>query len=282
MKLFATCVCVALLSAAFALQPTDEPKFEVASVKASDPNPSSPMFIGMSADRAMVRYTNITLRDCVCGAYRVRDFQVTGPGWMTSARFEISAKLPSGVSTDLIPEMLRALLVERFKLEVRHEMKEHNVYALIAANGGARLKPAAGLKKDDGTPMALGPDGKPRSLMQYGFAPGGLNIKAPSASIASLVWLMSRFTARPVVDMTGLEGQYEFDLTFAPDAVDWSATGLRPPDSSQTAAEPGQTAVEPAPSLFDAVKKYGLRLEARKSPIDMLVITHLEKMPTEN
>jgi uncharacterized protein (TIGR03435 family) len=56
---------------------------------------------------------------------------------MTSARFEISAKLPSGASTDLIPEMLRALLVERFKLEVRHEMKEHNVYALIAANGDA-------------------------------------------------------------------------------------------------------------------------------------------------
>jgi uncharacterized protein (TIGR03435 family) len=111
--------------------------------------------------------------------------------------------------------------------------------------------------------------------MQYGFAPGGLSIKAPSATIASLVWLISRFTARPVVDMTGIEGQYEFDLTFAPDAVDWSATGLREPDSAQTA-------VEPAPSVFDAVKKYGLRLEARKSPIEMLVITHLERLVRRN
>jgi uncharacterized protein (TIGR03435 family) len=266
---------MALLGHAFAQQPTDEPKFEVASVKASDPNPSSPMFIGMSADGAMVKYTNITLRDCICGAYRVRDFQITGPGWMTSARFEISAKLPSGASTNLIPEMLRALLMERFKLQVRREMKEQNVYALTAANGGAKLKPAAAVKEDAKSPMALGPDGKPRPPMQYGFAPGGMFIRAQSATIASLVWLMSRFTARPVVDMTGVEGQYEFDLTFAPDAADWSATGLRPPDGAQMAAEP-------APSVFEAAKKYGLRLEARKAPIEMLVITHLEKMPTEN
>jgi uncharacterized protein (TIGR03435 family) len=276
MRSFAVYMCMASLSFAFAQQATDGPKFEVASVKASDPNPSSPMFMGMSADRAIVKYTNVTLRDCICGAYKVRDFQITGPGWMTSARFEISAKLPSGASTDLIPEMLQALLADRFKLEVRREMKEQNVYALVAANGGARLKPAAGVKEEDGKlPMALGPDGKPRLPMQYGFAPGGMFIRAPFATIASLVWLMSRFTARPVVDMTGIEGQYEFDLTFSPDAVDWSAIGLREPNSAQTA-------VEPAPSVFDAVKKYGLRLEARKAPIEMLVITHLERMPTEN
>jgi uncharacterized protein (TIGR03435 family) len=276
MKPFAICLYMALLSLAFAQRPTDEPRFEVASVKVSDPNPSSPMFIGMSADGAIVRYTNITLRDCICGAYRVRDFQITGPGWITSARFEISAKLPSGASRDSIPEMLQALLAERFKLEVRHEKKEQNVYALlVAANGGAKLKPAAGLKEGDQSPLALGPDGKPRPTMGFGLVAGGLFIKAPSATLPSLVWLMSRFTARPVVDMTGIEGQYEFELTFAPDAVDWSATGLRQPDGTQTAAEP-------AASVFDAVKKYGLRLEARKAPIEMIVITHLEKTPTEN
>jgi uncharacterized protein (TIGR03435 family) len=273
MKASTICVGMALLCAAFAQRPTDAPKFEVASIKASDPNPSSPMFIGMSADHAMVKYTNITLRDCICGAYRVRDFQITGPGWITSARFEINAKLPSGASTDLIPEMLQALLASRFNLEVRREMKEQNVYALIAAEGGARLKPAAGVDAD--SPMALGPDGKPRPPMQYGFAPGGMFIKTPSASIASLVWLISRFTARPVVNMTGIEGQYSFDLTFAPDAVDWSATGLREADDATMTAEP-------AASVFDAVKKFGLRLEPRKLPIEMLVITHIEKMPTEN
>ena len=93
------------------------------------------MFIGMSADGAMVKYTNITLRDCIRGAYRVREFQVVGPGWMTSARFEMSANLQPGASEDQIPAMLRALLAERLKLEVRREMKEQSVYALVVANG---------------------------------------------------------------------------------------------------------------------------------------------------
>ncbi len=275
MRPFATCACLASLGLAFAQPAPDGPRFEVASIKATDPNPSNPMFIGMSADGAMVKYTNITLRDCIRGAYRVRDFQIVGPNWMTSARFEIDAKLPAGASPDQIPEMLQALLVERFKLEIRREMKVHNVYALVVGNGGAKLKPAQA-KTDGNSPKALGPDGKPRDLMMYGFPPGGVGITAPSASLASLVGLMSRFTARPVVDMTGITGQYEFKLIFAPETITTPLTGPGPrPDSAAVS-------VEPAQSVFDAVKQYGLRLEARKAPIEILTITHLEKTPTEN
>lgn len=262
-------------SLAIAQQAPDAPRFEVASIKPSDPNPSSPLFIGMSADGAMVKYTNITLRDCIRGAYRARDFQIVGPDWMTKARYEIIAKLPPGASADQIPEMLRALLVERFKLDIRHEMKAQNVYALLVGSGGAKLK-ASEKKTDANLPKALGPDGKPRDAMMFGRAPGGLTITAPSASLASLVGLMSRFTARPVVDMTGIEGQYEFQFTFAPETNANPFTG--PPPISDGA----QTPAEPAPSLSDAVKQYGLRLEARKAPIEMLIVTHLEKTPTEN
>ena len=264
-----------VLQAAFAQHPVDTPRFEVASIKPSDPNPENPMFIGMSADGAMVKYTNITLRDCIRGAYRVRDFQIVGPDWMTKSRFEISAKLPGSASTDQIPEMLQALLVERFKLEIRRDSKEQNVYAVLVGNGGAKLKPAE-IDGDNKSPKALGPDGKPRGLMMFGLAPGGgVSITAPSASVATLVGLMSRFTARPVVDMTGIEGQYEFHLTFAAEATADLPKGPPPgPDSTIPA--------EPAPSVFDAVKQYGLRLEARKAPIEMLVVTHLEKAPTEN
>jgi uncharacterized protein (TIGR03435 family) len=273
MRLFA--ICFACLGLAFAQQASDSPRFEVATIKATDPNPANPMFIGMSADGAMVKYTNITLRDCIRGAYRVRDFQIIGPNWMTSARFEINAKLPAGASQEQIPERLQVLLAERFKLEIRREMKEHNVYALVVGNGGAKLKPAEA-KTDGNSPKALGPDGKPRDLMMYGFPPGGVGITAPSASVASLVGLMSRFTARPVVDMTGIAGQYEFKLIFAPETITTPPMGAGPrPDS---AAAP----VEPAQSVFDAVKQYGLRLEARRAPIEMLTITHLEKTPTEN
>ena len=264
-----------VFSAAFAQQRVDQPRFEVASIKPSDPNPDNPMFIGMSADGAMVKYTNITLRDCVRGAYRVRDFQIVGPDWMTKARFEISAKLPAGAATDQIPEMLQTLLAERFKLEIRRDSKEQNVYALMVGNGGAKLKPAE-IKGDNKSPKALGPDGKPRDLIMYGFAPGGgVTITAPSASVASVAWLMSRFTARPVADMTGIEGQYEFKLSFA------AETNINLPTGPPPGLEPAPSA-EPAQSVFDAVKQYGLRLEARKAPVEMLVVTHLEKEPTEN
>jgi uncharacterized protein (TIGR03435 family) len=84
---------------------------------------------------------------------------------------------------------------------------------------------------------------------------------------------MSRFTGRPVVDMTGIKGEYEFQMTFA-------AEGDQGPHTPP--ADDAATPVEPAPSVFDAVKQYGLRLEARKAPIEMLIITHLEKTPTEN
>lgn len=275
MKPFAICACLASLGLALAQRVPDEPRFEVASIRASDPNPSNPVFIGMSADRAMVKYTNITLRDCIRGAYRVREFQIVGPGWMTSARFEISAKLPPGASEDQIPEMLRALLAERFKLEVRREMKEQSVYALVVGNGGAKLKPAE-RKSDNNSLKALGPDGKPRDLMTFATPPGGVVITAPSASLASLVGLMSRFTARPVVDMTGIEGLYDFKLIFAPEINDNSIAGGVPgPDGAATSVEPVQ-------SVFDAVKQYRLRLEARKAPVEMLTVTHLEKTPTEN
>jgi uncharacterized protein (TIGR03435 family) len=264
-------VTAAVLPVAFAQRGADAPRFEVASIRASDPNPDNPMFIGMSADGAMVKYTNITLRDCLRGAYRARDFQIVGPDWMTHARFEISAKLPAGSSADQIPEMLQALLAERFKLEVRREMKEQNVYVLLVGTGGAKLKPAE-IKASDTSPKALGPDGKPRPMMMYTPPRGGrVSITAPFATIESLVGLMSRFTARPVVDMTGIEGTYEFRLTFA------AETDIGPPR-----LDGAPTPTEPVVSVFDAVKQYGLRLEARKAPIAMVIVTHLEKTPTEN
>jgi uncharacterized protein (TIGR03435 family) len=263
-------VYLASLGLVFA-QPPDSSRFEVASIKPSDPNPDNTMFIGMSADGAMVNYTNITLLDCIRGAFRVRDFQITGPDWITKSRFTISAKLPPGSSSDQIPEMLQALLADRFKLEIRREMKEQNVYVLSVGISGARLKPSEA-KPDGNAPKALGEDGKPRASMMFGVQPGGILITAPSASLASLVGLMSRFTARPVVDMTGVQGLYDFKLLFAPE-INNSPLAVPPvPDGT----------IDSTPSLFDAVKQYGLRLEARKAPIEMIVITHLEKTPAAN
>src|SRR5437879_4703574 len=123
---------------AVAQNTTDKPAFEVASVKPSDPNPSSPLWTGMTADPGMVRYTNITVRTCIRAAYGVRDFQIEGPSWLDGARFEITARLPPRASVDQIPEMLQALLVERFKLTLRRDSKEQSVYALMIGQGGPK------------------------------------------------------------------------------------------------------------------------------------------------
>ena len=262
------------LSAVFGQQAADKPSFEVASIKPADPNPTSPMFTSMRADSGRVEYANITLKDCIRAAYRVRDFQIQGPDWISNARFEIIAKLPAGASKEQIPEMLQGLLEERFKLVLQHDMKEHAVYALVAGPAGPKLKPAQA-REDNDRFTAVGPDGKPRAGIMISFQASGVRVFTPSNSLASFVEVMSRFTERPVVDLTGMKGLYDLDLTFAPETT----RGLPP---SMAAEHPVQTSSEPVVSVFDAVKQYGLRLDRRKAPMELLIVTHAERTPTEN
>src|SRR4051812_37505677 len=102
-----TCVLLACSGVAFAQKPPAKPAFEVATVRPADPNPANSILVGMSADPSIVRYRNLTLRDAIRGAYRVRDFQIVGPDWMSTARFEVDATLPPGASSDQIPEMFQ-------------------------------------------------------------------------------------------------------------------------------------------------------------------------------
>ena len=268
MRFLIICACVASLGSA--QNPPEKPSFEVASIKPSDPNPQNPIWIGMSADGAQLNFSNITLKDCIRAAFRVRDFQITGPDWITNLRFEIKAKLPSGATMDQISAMLQTLLEQRFKLEVRHDSKEQLVYVLTVGPGGAKLKPAD-MSGVNPSQMALGTDGKPRAGMVYGFNPQGVFLNAPAANMGAFAELMSRFTERPVVDKTGIEGLYDFKLTFAPETMQGAFLSGGIPAFS-----------DPGPSLFDAVKDLGLKLEARKEPIEMIAVTHVNRAPTEN
>jgi uncharacterized protein (TIGR03435 family) len=268
-----------LISSSLARQTITTPAFEVASIKPSDPNPDNPMWIGMRADPGTVQYTNITLKDCIRAAYRVRDFQIQGPPWIGEARFEITAKLPSGAPLDQIPEMLQSLLLERFKLTLRRDSKEQSVYALLAGAGAPQLKPAE-TSPDAEAPTAVGPDGQPRPPMMFGRAESGVRLMAKSTTLASFVELMSRFTSRPVVDLTGIKGRFDIELTFAPEITPAVLAANRPiPETSNT---PSDTPSDPAPSIFDAVKRLGLRLESRKAPMELLTVTNIERMPTPN
>jgi len=274
MKSLILCACLASCVYGFTPQPTDKPAFEVASVKPSDPNPANRIFIGMNADTGTVHYTNITLKDCIRAAWRVRDFQILGPDWINTARFEIIAKLPAGASMEQIPEMMQRLLAERFGLILQHGTREQSVYALTVGKNGPNLMPAA-VKADDQPETALGPDGKPRQAIMIGFPTSGVVIHAPAAGLAAVAETISRFTERPVVDMTGLEGQYQFELNFEPETMGGMADPRVGPDGTKAT-------MDPAPPLSQAVQQYGLKLEPRKAPIETLTITHVERTPTEN
>jgi len=159
-------VCLAL-AATMALAQTN-PTFEVASVKPAAPIDMMKMAaavrsgemprIGPRVDKARAEYTYMALRDLIVLAYKVKPYQITGPDWIASQRFDIVAKLPDGASKDDIPKMLQALLEERFKLAVRRESKELPVLALVVGKGGPKMKESAEAPKpiDDSVPLAPG------------------------------------------------------------------------------------------------------------------------------
>ena len=106
----------------------------------------------------------------------------------------------------------------------------------------------------------------------------GAHVKAASASLSMLGEMLSRFSELPVVDMSGIEGNYEFDLVMSPETM----RGMRAMGAGGHApAEEGASTEGPG-TIHEAVQKYGLKLERRKAPMEMIVVDHVEKLPTEN
>jgi len=279
-------LCIPVLGvAALAQQPAGKLEFEVASIKPAAPMPMGQMRVMMNADGGMLRYSNVSLKDCIRVAYRVKDFQVEGPDWIGNTRFDITAKFPEGATQDQLPEMLQALLADRFKLTLHRDTKEHAIYALVVGKGGPKLKPAEVTTPDappDGPPPAPGRGPMPRGAMMMMMDPSGMHLKASSATLPNVAEAISRFTERPVVDETGIKGQYDFDLVFSPETMHGMHGMKGGPMPPPPGADHPETAAEPAASIFDAVQQYGLKLEPRKAPLEILTVDHIEKTPTEN
>ena len=135
---------LATLSAGCLLaQASSDLKFEVASIKPSPPSGYDRVTIGLHLDGAQVRIVALPMRDYIARAYRVNLFRVSGPDWITSERFDLNAKLPAGATSDQIPEMLQALLAERFQMKLHHEKKELPVYALSLGKPPLKVQESA-------------------------------------------------------------------------------------------------------------------------------------------
>jgi uncharacterized protein (TIGR03435 family) len=254
-------------------------RFEVASVK---PNPSTSGRFTMSggpgtSDPGRISYTNIMLRRVLLNAYEVKNYQISGPDWLDTLRFDITAKLPDSATKDQFQSMLRNLLEARFQMTVHREAKELPIYALLVAKGGPKIRATAEDAASGGEPpedqlatirTGEGKDGFPAlSLQAPGLVietrNGRARVTAKEVSMTKFAELLSGQVGRPVVDMTGLAVNYSFVVYFTPEGPD-SADGSEP-------------------SIFAGLQEQlGLRLEARKGPVELLVIDHAEKVPTEN
>lgn len=177
-------------------------------------------------------------------AFGVDFNQISGePGWLNSQLYDIIAKAEGngGLTREQLQPRLRQLLEQRFHLITHRENEDLSGYGLVVAKGGPKLQ------ANKGAPQLsyIHPD----------------RLLAQNVSVQTFAAMLARPTGRPVVNNTGIEGMYDFDLRFAP---------MEANDSS-------------LPSLFTALEEqFGLRLQSQKVPVNMLVIDHVDKTPTEN
>lgn len=274
------------------------PSFEVASVKRSEPiTPelvqSGRLQIGVSIDARNVRLNKMSLFDMTMLAYQVKAHQVVAPSWTTTERYDIQAKLPEGASRGQVPAMLQALLAERLGMKIHKETREFNVLALVEAKGGHKLKPSApedpaAPKPEPSAPIrggiAVGPGGVQTRSGPGGdsrITPGpngGEHVETKKMTMRSLGEFLNRFCDRPVVDMTGVSGLYdaEFDISGEELANAARAHGAVIARRSDQPSDPTGA------SLKASLEKLGLRLEGRKTPLEVIVVDAAQKVPTEN
>jgi uncharacterized protein (TIGR03435 family) len=228
---------------------------------------------------------------------------LNAPGWVNSDRFDIVAKADANMTPDQFPELLKSLLVERFKLAAHTESREFQVFALVLARSdgklGPGLRPASAecaamiAARGRGVPppgaggpggpggqggLARGPiappqPGEPMPCGMMRMGPGSL--AAGGAPLAQLATSLTPWVNRIVMDKTGLTGPYEVDLQWTPEQLP-GGRGDLPPGVQLPPIDPN------GPSIFTAVQEQlGLKLDSTKAPVDVLVIDHVEQ-PTED
>ena len=242
--------------------------FEVASIKPSAPITSKEgkMRVGMTVSGSRVEINFTSLAELVRIAYRVKSYQVAGADWTVSDHFDVLAKMPESATQEHMPEMMQAMLSERFKLTLHRESKEHAVYALLVGKNGLKLQEA-----EPGPDPPASSDGKNR---------GAVHIDR-KMTLADFADFLGRFVDRPVVDLTDLKGIYQIALDIPIEEL-IKVKGAADALEAAPRAGPDSASDPTSSSMFAAIQRFGLRLEQRKAPMEVLVIEHAEKIPTAN
>jgi uncharacterized protein (TIGR03435 family) len=242
--------------------------------------------------RNQITYRHFTLRKILLRAYDVKDWQIAGPSSIDTDVYDVDATAAPGTTQEVFQVMLRNLLVERFQLELHLGSGDvFSGYDLVVANGGPKLKESLG--SEASIPARPLPPPNPANNC---VPPGGnscqstrtiLPLPPAVTSTADLARVLSDFLGVPVADAAGLTKRYEIDLTqFIPDAffrgreiLFWSGAVLLP---NGAIAFPKRSPQQPplSAALSKGLEQLGLRLEEKKTPMDLLVVDHEEFVPT--
>jgi uncharacterized protein (TIGR03435 family) len=258
-------------------QATPPRMFEVASVKRVPPQAAGGGLRGGpgTSDPGQITYTAATLTSVLLAAYGVHQlFQISGPEWLNTERYDVTARIPEGATREQFKLMLQNLLADRFHLALHHETKDFQAYELLLDKSGSKLKESvedSGTPREPSSPAFRQISPQARSAVLAGMTLSGSNQVLMAGRTRSTEWLAEGLGTQlgiPVVDKTGLTGKYDYYLEFAPPRRPPGA----PPDDNN-----------PLPSIFNAVQEQlGLKLDEKKLPFDVLVIDRVEKIPAEN
>lgn len=229
-------------------------EFEVVSIRPSKRESNGSL---SNSDPLQFTAKNNTLKRLIMRAYGVNEYQVTGADWINNERFDVAAKYPEALPKDphqaalKLQAMLQKMLQDRFKLAIHHEQKTFPVYGLNVAKSGIKFKPA------------LNCDSHNWKSDKAHYQATCISMDTFAAFLAGRPDLPENL---PVLDMTGLKGFYDLKLEWTPESLY------------------GPAETDPSgPTLRSALQEQlGLKLETRKAPVDLIVVDHAEKLPTEN
>jgi uncharacterized protein (TIGR03435 family) len=278
--------------------------------------------IGPHLNASRAEYYYMPLKALIALAYNVKPYQISGPAWLASERFDIVAKMPEGASKDDAPGMLKALLEERFNLAAHLDTQEQSVLALVVGKDGPKLKEALAAPEpiDENAPLKPGemkmdgPDGPVRitrnadGSMTVNMGAKGIvkqrmdpqtqtiSVESSMVTMAGLADMLTNILqvggggTRQVVDMTGLKGNYQvtLEISLADLMAAARAQGMNLPTNPGGGGAMGSSSVPAASdpgggsSVFASVQKLGLKLEKSRAKVEQLIVDRAEKTPPED
>jgi uncharacterized protein (TIGR03435 family) len=254
---------IAATTLANAQELASDPAFDVASVKLLEERRPAPSRI----EPGRIIYPFVTLSALIAQAYSVKGYQIEGPAWLGMNRYEVLANIPEGGTPGQVPAMLRRLLHDRFGLEVHKDSRSRSVYVLLVDTNGPKLK-----RTDASTSPKETAKGQASPSLWISSS-GRLRLRG--ARLEKFAEALSGSLGEPVLDMTGIDGEYDIELNVDPSDLGGlrfatDIIGAPPPDQSM------------APTIRAGLRALGLRLAAKRAEIQYIIVDRVEKVPTPN